>query len=330
MKLTINEIAEMANVAKSTVSKAINGQKGVSEENRRRILEIIQQVNFQPSASARALAQSKTGAIGLLLPHDAVFSLSDAYWTTVVSAIAAEAEKQESSLMVIAPQESGQLKMESLESIVRRHGVDGLIIGAEQIESQKIMNVILQDIPFVFIGKNQLLDHYSVDVTNRKSASEVVEKLILRGYKKIGCIAGPKNYEYTAERVQGFKDTLKKAGLDSSRIAYSEYKREDTLEAASDFFERHIDIDALFLAAGGEFVFNVMEALKSSGKDPKSLGLGVFDDNRIFDFLEWSIVSARQPIEKMSTCAAEMLFNIINGTSPQKKHISFEAEIIQR
>ena len=92
MKLTINEIAEMAHVAKSTVSKAINGQKGVSESNRQRILEIIQQVNFQPNVSARALAQSRTGAIGIVLPHS-VTSLSGTFWATVVSAVAAEANR---------------------------------------------------------------------------------------------------------------------------------------------------------------------------------------------------------------------------------------------
>lgn len=330
MKLTINEIADMAHVAKSTVSKAINGQKGVSEANRRRILEIIQQVNFQPNASARALAQSKTGAIGLVLPHDALFSLSGAYWAAVVSAVAAEANRQNNSLMVISPQEGEKLKIDSLESIIKRHGVDGLIIGAEQIESQTIMNVMLQEIPFVFIGKNKILDHYAVDVTNRTSASKVVEELISRNYKKIGCIAGPENYDYTIERVQGFKDALQKAGLDSSRITYTDYQKENALKAASVFFEQNRDLDALFLAAGGEFVLNVMEVLRLNGKDLKSIGLGVFDDSRIFDFLDWSIVAARQPIEKMATCAADMLFNIINGTPPQEKYNCFDAEIILR
>ena len=101
------------------------------------------------------------------------------------------------------------------------------------------------------------------------------------------------------------------------------------MKAASDFFEQHKDIDALFLAAGGEFVLNVMEALKSSGRDLKSIGLGVFDDNRIFDFLDCSIVAARQPIEKMAQCAADMLFEIINGNPPEKKYNCFDAEIIQ-
>lgn len=328
MKLTINEIAEMAHVAKSTVSKAINGQKGVSESNRQRILEIIHQVNFQPNVSARALAQNRTSAIGIVLPHS-VTSLSGTFWATVVSAVAAEANRHNNSLMVISPQEGEKLKLETLEAIVNRHCVDGLIIGAEQVQSQTIMNVLLQDIPFVFIGKNQFLDHYAVDVTNRKSALNVTEQLIARGYKKIGCIAGPENFKYIKERVQGFKDALEKAGLDSSIITYSDYKKESAVKAASAFFEQHKDIDALFLAAGGEFVLNVIEALKSSGRDLKSIGLGVFDDSRIFDFLDWSIVAARQPVENMAQCAAAMLFDIINGNPPEKKYNCFDAEIIQ-
>ena len=78
-KLTINEIAKMANVAKSTVSKALNGQKGVSEENRKRILSLVEDVNYQPNATARALAQNKTGIIGFVLPHSASTSLTESY-----------------------------------------------------------------------------------------------------------------------------------------------------------------------------------------------------------------------------------------------------------
>ncbi|NLK45242.1 MAG: LacI family transcriptional regulator [Treponema sp.] len=330
MKLTINEIAKMANVAKSTVSKAINGQKGVSEANRQRILEIIQQVNFQPNASARALAQNKTGAIGIVLPHDALFSLSGAYWAAIVSAIAAEANKQNNTLMVISPQEGEKLKFESFERILKSHGVDGLIIGAEQIESQTIMNVMIQEIPFVFIGKNPFIEHFAVDVNNKDGAFCVVEQLITRGHKKIGCIAGPEHYDYTIERIKGFKEALEKSELDNTKIAYSSYSKEDTIKTASAFFEKNNDIDALFLAAGGDFVLNIMEVLRLSGKDPKSIGLGVFDDSRIFDFLDWPIVTARQPIEKMGTYAAKMLLSIINGMMPEEKLKYFDVEIVLR
>ncbi len=330
MKLTINEIAEMAHVAKSTVSKAINGQKGVSEENRQRILEIIEQVNFQPSASARALAQNKTGAIGIVLPHDAFFSLSGEYWASVVSSIAAEANKRNNSLMVIAPQKDEKFKIESLEIILKRHGVDGLIIGAEQIETETIMNVIKQDMPFVFIGKNPYFEHFAVDISNKASAMRVVNQLVQQGYKKIGCIAGPKEYDYTIERINGFKESLEKAGLDSSRILTSNYNKEDILKNAAEFFEKNSDIDALFIAAGGDFVLNIMDVLRTNGRNLKTFGLGVFDDSRIFDFLEWPIVTAKQPIEAMGTAAADMLFNIIDGTPPAEKLKTFDAEIIIR
>ena len=73
-----------------------------------------------------------------------------------------------------------------------------------------------------------------------------------------------------------------------------------------------------------------MEVLRLSGKDPKSIGLGVFDDSRIFDFLDWPIVTARQPIEKMGTYAAKMLLSIINGMMPEEKLKYFDVEIVLR
>ena len=70
MNYTINEIAEMAHVAKSTVSKALNGQKGVCDEKRKEILKLAGKMNYRPNASARALAQHRSETIGLIIPAD--------------------------------------------------------------------------------------------------------------------------------------------------------------------------------------------------------------------------------------------------------------------
>ena len=116
-KLTINEIAKMANVAKSTVSKALNGQKGVSEENRQRILSLVEDVNYQPNATARALAQNKTGIIGFVLPHSASTSLMDSYWIQIITSITEELELNGNNLMVIAPSSNQNDPYESLRNI---------------------------------------------------------------------------------------------------------------------------------------------------------------------------------------------------------------------
>lgn len=329
MKLTIKEIAEMAQVAKSTVSKAINGQKGVSDENRQRILSLVHQLNFQPNASARALAQNKTGAIGLVLPHNAGFTLSGTYWMEITTGIASTASLHDYNLMLITPGLDDDLT-KPIESVIRRKNIDGLIIGAEQIDTKSLMSLMLDEIPFVFLGRNPILQHYSVDVRNVDGAKKVVSTLVDRGYKNIGCIAGPEDYLYIRERIEGFQDVLDRQGLCSNRIIYTAYAEENTRENTRILLEKYPEIDALFLAAGGDFVFNVMDVLRLQGILNKNFGIGAFDDYRSMDYIDYPIIAAKQPLLEMGDKTAEILFSLIERKPPAEMNHFFDVSIILR
>lgn len=329
MKLTINEIAQMANVAKSTVSKALNGHKGVSEENRQRILEIINSMDYEPNASAKALAQSKTGAIGLVIPHDTHYSLSGAYWAGIITAVATEANKQGYNLLLI-PQSDNPDPINPLESIIRKRSVDGLIIGAEQIDIPSIERLKNRGIPFVFLGKNPQIDHYAVDVKNIEGAEKVTSTLIQRGYKQIACIAGPEEYVYTRDRVKGFSNALKKADMNSLEVMYSYYSAYEARKNTSLLLQKYPDIDAVFIAAGGEFVLNILEVIRFNGIPLKKLGVGAFDDYRVYDFLDCPIIAAKQPMEAMGASISKTLFSLIKGETPTPMFQEFDVELVLR
>ncbi|MBO5136939.1 MAG: LacI family DNA-binding transcriptional regulator [Spirochaetaceae bacterium] len=330
MKLTINEIAEMAQVAKSTVSKALNGQKGVSQETRQRILNIAKQVNFQPNFAAKALAQKKSNIIGFVLPHEAGFSLSGFYWAGVVTAAAEEVSKRGNNLMIISPLENEEGHILEIQDTIRSNSLDGLIIGAEQLDTKTLVSIMAEEIPFVFIGQNSTLQHYCVDVNNREGSDKLVTQMIKNGFKKIGCITGPEDYQYTRERVEGFNDAMKRAGLDSSRIMHTSYYEEDARKTTLKMIEENPDIDALYITAGGEFTLNIFETLRFSGISPKKLGLGVFDDSRIFDFLDFSVTTAKQPLNQIGAMATQLLFEQISGHTPEEKINLLPVEIILR
>lgn len=328
MKLTINEIADMAHVAKSTVSKAINGQKGVSEENRRRILKIIQEVNFQPNASARALAQNKSGSIGLILPHRSVFTLSGQYWAGIISSIADEANRRGNSLSVISTQGETDLPVSTLERILRQHSIDGLIIGAEQINTKEIISVLQEELPFVFLGRNRLLEHYSVDVDNVQGAYKLTKSLIAQNKKNIGCITGPIEYDYTRQRLNGFVQAMGEENLDAGKTVNCQYEAKEIYKKTCNLIEENPQIDALFLTAGEEFVLEVLDAVKTVKGDTKNFIFAAFDDSHIYDYLNCKIISARQPLENLGKTAAGMLFDLISGKEIPRPNQCLNVEII--
>lgn len=329
MKLTINEIAEIAQVAKSTVSKALNGQKGVSDEKRKLILDLAEKLKYEPSASAQALSSSKTGSIGLLIPHEAGYSLSGSYWSAIITSVAAVAAQHNYSLLILTPLIDDDISA-PVESVIRRRNVDGLIIGAEQLDPAVTSRLIEEEIPFVFIGRNAQIQHYSVDVDNTGGSERLVSYLAENGYKKIACLAGPAAYLYSQERVEGYRLALKKAGIEWSVVEYTAYNSEDTRNATAKILQEHPDMDALYVTAGGDLIFDCIDILRLAGTNLKLFGLGAFDDYRFFDYVNLPICTVRQPLKEIGATAASLLFTFLSGGKPDHMNHILDVELVLR
>jgi LacI family transcriptional regulator len=329
MKLTINEIAELAQVAKSTVSKALNGQKGVSEEKRKLILKLAEQLDYHPNASAQALALNRSGSIGFVLPHQAGYSLSGAYWSAIITAVAQEARSHNYNLLILSPGQDDDIGA-PIDSVLKRRNVDGLIIGAEHLDSRAVSTLILEDVPFVLIGRSPNVRHYSVDVDNEAASRLIVSHLASKGRRRIACLAGPREHSYTQDRVEGYKAALIGAGLEWSAVEYSNYELVEVTEALERLLGTHAEIDALYMTAGGEFVLDAIEVLKQRKGDLSGFSMAVFDDYRFFDYLSIPISRLRQPLSAIGTKSASLLFEIMEGNKPERLEWVLAAEAVLR
>lgn len=332
-KLTINEIAKMAKVAKSTVSKALNGQKGVSEEKRNEILSLVNNVKYQPNATARALAQNKTGIIGFVLPHSASTSLMENYWIEIITSITEELESKGNNLMVIAPSNYVEDSYESLRNVILRHSVDGLIMGAEYL-NKDIMDLLKESgIPFVFVGQNPDYPHFSIDVNNKEGAYLVTKEIIKHipdKNKNIFCITGPKEYIYTRDRIFGFNKAIEDENIKNAYVFSTDYSKGAIEEVLSEVLEKYPKPDAFFIAAGGDFFLSILDILRITGVNIKNSVMGVFDDARIFDYLDFSVITAKQPLQKIGQQAASTLFNLMSEKEPKNQVEFLPVKIILR
>jgi len=329
MKLTINKIAELAGVSKGTVSKVLNDHRGISASTRERVLRLVKQLDYHPDASARALALQKTGVLGFLIPHEAGSSLTGHYWTIVLSGISQQAARSGYNLLVLTTPKEGDIQG-ALNHILKRSTVDGLIIGSELLDKESLSTLVLRKIPFVLLGRNPDFQHYCVDVDSVRGTVEMINHMVRQGYRKIGALFGPGYYPYTRERYAAYSQALQSNGITWSASAFSEYKSATIRKNLETLLDAHPEMDSLYLASGGDFMYDVLKVLKERNVRLPDFGLGVFDDYPFMELLTPAITAIRQPLFEAGQEAALLLQRLIDGSTPSGSVVQLPTTLITR
>lgn len=312
MAITIKDLAELAGVSKGTVSRVINGGPGVGEETRKRILRLIEELDYQPNASAKGLAANRSSNIGVIIPHTGTYSLSTAYWPALLTAITDIAAARDYNVLLSTARSEEDIDS-AYKTILKGRRIDGLIIGAEQFGQKQLAELLLKDFPFVMVGRSLTVPHYCVDVDNVGGAQRMTEHLIRRGHRRIAMLAGPESYSSVHDRVQGFRRAMSAAGLNADRVYYCPYWTEQAIEVSGELMRAKDRVTAIF-AAAGDLVVGVLRAAREKGLSiPEDLALVSFDDHPLYDYFSPRITAVSQPIDQLGRAAVTQLFKLMEG-----------------
>ncbi|MDC7234731.1 MAG: LacI family DNA-binding transcriptional regulator [Spirochaetales bacterium] len=328
-KITIIEIAKLANVSKGTVSKALNNKPGIGGDTRERILDIVDKLDFQPDSAARALSNQKTSNIGLVIPHEAESSLKNAYWADMISSITAESAKQNFNLMLFTPLREGALS-EMYRDIIQSNKVDGLIIGSELIDTVHLNQLNRTSLPFVLIGQNPEFHHHCVDIDNDHAAGSMTAYMLDRGYNRIAYLSGPRAYYYNRLRINAYWRTMQERDRKPLLAEADELDSESISRAVEQLFSENPEPEGLFIGAGGNFLYTVLDCLKQKKIPLSRLGICVFDDYRYLDFMEPGLTAVRQPTAALGKAAVKRLIRLINNEVVKDLNQIYETSITER
>ena len=328
MRLTINEIARLSGVSKSTVSKALNAQSGVGEKTRAQILKLVDRLGYHPSAAAQSLVSRRTGNIGLVVPHERALTLDGAYWSTLITAITREGILNGYHLLVLVPGDAGDIST-AYQSALDRRTIDGLIVAAEDLDRSAISRLLISEVPFVLIGRSRHISHYAVDVDNYQAAFDMICHMAANGFRRIAMVAGPQAYRYTEERVRGYRDGLVTSGIAVERVIHAAYEGAEARQAVGEMITSWKP-DSLFIGAGGDFLFDSLRALRELKILVGDLGVSVFDDYSFMEFITPGITAIRQPLSEMGEHATRMLLSLVEGGEPAEEAIIVPARIVPR
>ncbi|MFP4198782.1 MAG: LacI family DNA-binding transcriptional regulator [Halanaerobium sp.] len=329
MDIKMSDIAKLAGVSKSTVSRALKNDSRVKEETKNKILKIAGRYNYQPNKVAQALAEKNTKIIAVILPS-APRSVSDPFFLEFLHGVNNKAYQQGYSL-TMPPVKNG--KFNSFKEINQKLNVDGVILTEPLYNDPRIKYLKENKIPFVFNGNPMTADDTAwVDTDNQLGAYQAVNYLIKNGHQKIATITGPLDLVAGRSRLEGYYRALRenKIKINKNWILEADFTEKGSYLKAKNLIKEHPEITAVF-AANDLMALGVIRALKEAGiKIPADLSLTAFDSIKLGEYIEPALTTVKNNGLEKGEKAVELLIKIIENQDLKKKQILFTPELIIR
>ncbi|MGC8652954.1 MAG: LacI family DNA-binding transcriptional regulator [Candidatus Kryptoniota bacterium] len=308
MKSGIKEVAKKAKVSIATVSRVLNGSNLVKEDTRRRVMAIVEELNYMPHAIGRALVTRKTNLLGVILPD-----VHSEFFSELIRGIDMAARKHGYHI-IVSSTHSDRYELESMLGVMQGGHVDGMIIMSPHVETGGVIKQLFPQSPVVFVNSYVGSSRFdSVAINNRNGAYQMVNHLIKHGHRAIAIVKGDEHNYDAQERLSGYLDALSE-----NKIA-----RKEEFEIPGDFteesgYEAMLKILKLKSKPTAIFCSNDSMALGAlramHEKDiivPHEIALAGFDDIPSARYVLPSLTSVHVPIFEMGSMAAERLFTVI-------------------
>lgn len=337
-KLTIKEIAKLAGLSVSTVSRAINNHYDIKPETKRRVEEIIERYGYVPNNSARNLKISDSRNIAVL-----VKGITNPFFTGMIRVLEEECSKKEYSL-VLQHVEEKRDEIEVAALLEREKRLNGLLfLGGSPLRSAERLRRI--QVPFVFCSVamdpgQDLADYDYVTIDDRRESRKITDYLLESGRKRIAILSASEEDESIgALRLRGYLESLIAHGISADpalivRPACAEltYTHENGYLAVRHLLEQGVDFDAVY-AISDQMAIGAMRALQDSGiRIPEQVAVAGFDGLDTGRFLIPSLTTLAQPVERMAMESITLLFAKLSGEAEvqERCHQIFAGELKKR
>ena len=329
--LTLDDIARLAGVSRSTVSRVINEHPSVKKEVRQRVLDIIEEHHFHPNAAARTLAMQRSWMIGLILPHSVSTFFKDPYYPNLLMGIAKACNLYGFTLALFLV--STKEDEENVFSRVGRKGfLDGVIVQSGHHGDQgAIGRMIDNKIPLVVVGRPVRSDNVTyIDVDNIKAAKAAVSYLYQSGCRRVATITGPADSTVGIDRLEGFRQAVKehKAVFDQSLIVEGNFTETGGFLAMQKLLP--FKPDGVF-AASDVMAAGAMKAIEEANlRIPDDISVIGFDDLPAASYAGIHLSTIRQNVPDMGLRSVESLIEQIGNENIAPHHIILDTELIIR
>lgn len=328
-KITIIDIANILNISKSTVSRAFRDSFDINPETKKKILALAKELDYEPDPIAKSLKEKKTKTIGILIP-----SFTIPFYATAICGIQEVVTKNGYNLLVCQSDESYHKEVDGIKTLVSSK-VDGIImsVSSETTKYDHITKIAEKGIPIVLFNRTTTLQQFSkVKADDYGGAYRMTEYLISKGHKRIVYISGPSNLSLSYQRLSGYKDAMyvHQLAVTPDMIQESTFSMESGREAASRILKQNIKPDAIFCICDN-VAFGVIQHLKERKlRIPEDIAVAGYTDEPVASLIDPPLTTVKQPIKKIGSKAAELIFKQLKYTNYKPEIITMPVEVIPR
>lgn len=308
---TIADIARRAGVSTGAVSYALNGQPGVSEATRARILAIAEEVGWQPNSAARALSAARVNTVGLAVSRSASVLAIEPFFMQLISGIEAALSSQGTALLLqVVPSRTAEIGVHRRWWGERR--VDGVILIDLEIDDPRIDALVDMEMPAVVIGgpspEPRLTEVYSDEAAAMRI---LVDYLAALGHRHIAHVSGPTNLLHTATRIAACRQAAERHGLESAESHETDYTGEAAARVTRDLLAGGSRPTAIIYDNDVMAVAAVAVTQEMGLSIPQDISLAAWEDSPLCQLVHPPLTTLHRDVMAYGTNAAQQLLATI-------------------
>ncbi|RXK18721.1 LacI family DNA-binding transcriptional regulator [Macrococcus sp. DPC7161] len=325
--VTIKDVARVADVAPSTVSRVISNNSSISEATRKRVLSVMDELGYVPNLTARQLVTNKSKTIGLVLKTASIEMRQNPFFTDVLMSISEVCKKHQYTTLVTTSMTDHEL-LDEVKRLVSSKLVDGLILLYSRENDAVMAYLKAMQFPYVVVGK-ALNDGYKtmyIDNDNIAASEALTSYMINLGHRSMVFIREHGEFLVSRDRAKGFVNICEKVG-----IKYEVFEMDSDRQAAIDLIHSFQYQPTAIITSDSMMNLNVLSALYELDiRIPTDIQTATFNDSYLNDSAcpPQTVVNINP--EHLGSIASEKLIQLLNDANMVQHNIIIPTTIIER
>ena len=330
---TIKDVARLAGVSHSTVSRVLNDKGVISDETKQRIYSAMKELKYVPNDFARNFANGNPLTIALVIDVDNRNDYSNSFFSNTVFGIETAAHNSNYSLMVVNGSNSlGET--DDVKKLAMGKRINGIIIPESILNVELLKSLDEQNFPYVILGRPKDIGCSSdwIDINNTQTGAAAVKHLLKNGYKRIAFMSDGKDKVFNQDRIEGYRKELSNnnISIDENLIVEGDATIESGKRITKALLKLKKAPDA-FICSNDRMVVGAIRYANEEGISiPEDLGIVCCDNTPVMELSIPSITCMDVDTYELGIQAGEKLINLIENSSSSVKQTMLSTSIIIR